>query len=164
MSGMHPGLATRPTEHVVAFYHSDDFVVEEVACFISAGLAANEHVIALATTRHRNAITARLDQSGSLTAVRPAPDSWSSSRQTRHSTRLPWTAKLASNQFRAMLAPLVKPGVKNSNYGELSRCSRNAETLTQRSQLSVSAMNSPIRRTFGFCAIPCGWCAAADGR
>ena len=43
---------------------SDDFVVEQVASFISEGLAANEHVIAIATTRHWNAITGRLDDSG----------------------------------------------------------------------------------------------------
>jgi KaiC/GvpD/RAD55 family RecA-like ATPase len=61
---MHPALLTRFTEHVVAFYHSDDFVVAQVASFISEGLAANEHVIAIATTHHWNAITARLDESG----------------------------------------------------------------------------------------------------
>ena len=61
---MRPVLASRPTEHVVAFYHSDDFVVEQVASFISEGLAANEHVIAIATALHWNAITARLDDSG----------------------------------------------------------------------------------------------------
>src|SRR5690349_21301643 len=61
---MHPVLLTRPTEHIVTFYHSDDFVVEQVAAFISEGLAANEHVIAIATTRHWNAITDRLAASG----------------------------------------------------------------------------------------------------
>ena len=61
---MHPVLLTRPTEHIVAFYRSDDFVVEQVASFISEGLAANEHVIAIATTAHWNAITGRLDESG----------------------------------------------------------------------------------------------------
>jgi hypothetical protein len=48
----------------VTFYRSDDFVVEQVASFISDGLAANEHVIAIATTRHWNAVTGRLEESG----------------------------------------------------------------------------------------------------
>ena len=42
------GLPTK-SEHVVAFYRSDDFVVEQVASFITEGLAANEHVIAIAS-------------------------------------------------------------------------------------------------------------------
>ena len=60
---MHP-VVTGSTEHIVAFYHSDDFVIAQVASFISEGLAANEHVIAIATTRHWDAIMARLDESG----------------------------------------------------------------------------------------------------
>jgi hypothetical protein len=83
---MHPVSLARPTEHIVTFYRSDDFVVEQLASFISEGLAANEHVIAIATTRHWNAITGRLEESGIAYAARPAPDSWSSSRRTR-----PWT-------------------------------------------------------------------------
>jgi KaiC/GvpD/RAD55 family RecA-like ATPase len=61
---MHPVSLARPTEHVVTFYHSDDYVVEQVASFISEGLAANEHVIVIATTHHWNAVTGRLEENG----------------------------------------------------------------------------------------------------
>ena len=73
---MHPVLLTRPTEHVVAFYRSDDFVVEQVASFISEGLAANEHVIAIATTLTGTRSLPASRRAESTTAVRPAPDSW----------------------------------------------------------------------------------------
>jgi hypothetical protein len=60
---MRPALLTRPTEHIVAFYRSDDFIVGQVASFISEGLAGNEHVIAIATAVRLETLWNQLAQS-----------------------------------------------------------------------------------------------------
>jgi hypothetical protein len=73
---MHPVLLARPTEHIVAFYRSDDFVVEQIASFISEGLAANERVIAIPTTITGTPSLPASMRAVSTTAVRPAPDGW----------------------------------------------------------------------------------------
>ena len=116
---MHPVLLARPTEHVVAFYHSDDFVVEQVASFISEGLAANEHVIAIATTPHWNAITARLDESGIAYGRATSAGQLILIEADEALDAVTVDGKVSVDRFRAMLAPLVKPGTKTRIYGEL---------------------------------------------
>ena len=116
---MRPVLASRPTEHVVAFYHSDDFVVEQVASFISEGLAANEHVIAIATALHWNAITARLDDSGIAYGRATSAGQLILIEADEALDAVTVDGKVSVERFRAMLAPLVKPGARTRIYGEL---------------------------------------------
>ena len=116
---MRPVLASRPTEHVVAFYHSDDFVVEQVASFISEGLAANEHVIAIATALHWNAITARLDESGIAYGRATSAGQLVLIEADEALDAVTVDGKVSVERFRAMLAPLVKPGARTRIYGEL---------------------------------------------
>ena len=116
---MHPVLLTRPTEHIVAFYRSDDFVVEQVASFISEGLAANEHVIAIATTPHWNAITARLDESGIAYGRATSAGQLVLIEADEALDAVTVDGEVSVDGFRAMLAPLVKHGKKTRIYGEL---------------------------------------------
>jgi hypothetical protein len=114
-----PALASRPTEHVVAFYHSEGFVVEQVALFISEGLAANEHVIAIATATHWNAITARLDDSGIAYGRATSAGQLILIEADEALDAVTVDGNVGIERFRAMLAPLVKPSSKTRVYGEL---------------------------------------------
>ena len=116
---MHPVSLSRPTEHIVAFYRSDDFVVEQVASFISEGLAANEHVIAIATTHHWNAITARLDESGIDYGRATSAGQLVLIEAEEALDAVTVNGKVSVERFGAMLAPLVKPGTRTRIYGEL---------------------------------------------
>ena len=116
---MRPVLASRPTEHVVAFYHSDDFVVERVASFISEGLAANEHVIAIATTHHWNAITARLDESGIDYGRATSAGQLVLIEAEEALDAVTVNGTVSVERFGAMLDPLVKPDTRTRVYGEL---------------------------------------------
>ncbi|HET9395670.1 MAG TPA: MEDS domain-containing protein [Nitrospiraceae bacterium] len=116
---MHPVLLARPTEHIAAFYRSDDFVVEQVASFISEGLAANEHVIAVATIRHWNAITGRLEESGIAYGRATSAGQLVFVEAVEALDAVTVDGEVSVDRFRAMLAPLVKPGTRTRIYGEL---------------------------------------------
>ena len=116
---MHPGFLARPTEHFVAFYRSDDFVVEQVASFISEGLAANEHVIAIATTHHWNAISARLDESGIAYGRAVSAGQLVLIEAEEALDAVMVDGKVSVERFGTMLAPLVKPDTRTRIYGEL---------------------------------------------
>jgi hypothetical protein len=116
---MHPVLRARPTEHIVAFYQSDDSIVERVASFISEGLAANEHVIAIATTRHWNAITGRLDETGIAYGRATSAGQLVLIEADEALDTVTVSGEVSVDRFRAMLAPLVKRGTKTRIYGEL---------------------------------------------
>ena len=116
---MRPVLLARPTEHIVAFYRSDDFVVEQVALFISEGLAANEHVIAIATTRHWNAITARLDESGIAYGRATSAGQLVLIEADELLDTVAADGKVSVEKFGATLAPLIKPDRRTRIYGEL---------------------------------------------
>jgi signal transduction histidine kinase len=53
---------TQPAQanHIVQFYEDDGFLVENVAHFLGAGLAAGEPTVVIATEAHRRAFTQRL--------------------------------------------------------------------------------------------------------
>jgi hypothetical protein len=116
---MHPASLARPTEHVVTFYRSDDVVVEQVASFISDGLAANEHVIAIATTRHWNAITGRLEESGIAYGRATGSGQLVFVEADEALEAITVDGEVSVDRFQAMLAPLVKPGTRTRIYGEL---------------------------------------------
>jgi hypothetical protein len=116
---MHPVSLARPTEHIVTFYRSDDFVVEQVASFISEGLAANEHVIAIATTRHWNAITGRLEESGIAYGRATSAGQLVFAEADEALDAVSVDGEVSVDRFRAMLAPLLKPATRTQIYGEL---------------------------------------------
>lgn len=124
--------STRP-EHVVAFYESDDFVVEQVANFISEGLAANEYVVAIATLQHWNAVTARLNErcvaygraAGAGQLVLIEADEMLDAVTADG-------GGVSVDRIRAMLQPLIKAGVKTRIYGEL------VSLLAQRGDLDAA--------------------------
>lgn len=57
-----PSESSRRAAHAVAFCQTDRFLVNRVASFLDAGLAAGEHVIVLATPRHWNSISSHLEE------------------------------------------------------------------------------------------------------
>jgi hypothetical protein len=116
---MHSALLARPAEHIVAFYQSDDFVVEQVASFISEGLAGNEHLIAIATTHHWNAITARLDESGIAYDRATAAGQLVWIEANEGLDALTVDGRVGVERFGAMLARLIKPDTRTRIYGEL---------------------------------------------
>src|SRR5687768_2169251 len=116
---MHPVLLARPTEHIVAFYRSDDFVVEQVASFISEGLAANEHVIAIATAHHWNAITARLDESGIAYGRAASAGQLVLIEAEEALDAVTVDGQVSVDGFQAMLGPLITGGTRTRIYGEL---------------------------------------------
>ncbi len=116
---MHPASLAPPTEHIVTFYRSDDFVIEQAASFISDGLAANEHVIAIATTRHWNAITGRLEESGIAYGRATGAGQLVFVEADEALDAVTVDGDVSVDRFRAMLGPLVKPGRRTRIYGEL---------------------------------------------
>jgi hypothetical protein len=116
---MHPVSLARPTEHIVTFYRSDDFVVEQVASFIREGLAANEHVIAIATTRHWNAIAGRLEESGIAYGRAAGAAQLVFVEADEALDAVTVDGEVSVDRLRAMLAPLVKRGTRTRIYGEL---------------------------------------------
>lgn len=50
--------------HAVQFYEDEAFLIESVYAFVSSGLRAGDQVLAIATTAHLSAVTARLHESG----------------------------------------------------------------------------------------------------
>lgn len=60
------GLLDKPSagDHIVHFYEDDEFLLDTVAHFAAAGLAAGEPVLIVATEPHRAAFTGRLRRNG----------------------------------------------------------------------------------------------------
>jgi PAS domain S-box-containing protein len=61
------GLLESPStgDHVVQFYEDDEFLIDAVAHFVAAGLAAGEPALIVATEPHRDAFVQRLRRNGS---------------------------------------------------------------------------------------------------
>lgn len=59
-----PGENAGHHHHSVQFYESDEFLIDSVAAYLSAGLAAGEAVILIATPERRQALAQRLTQDG----------------------------------------------------------------------------------------------------
>src|SRR5216683_2653541 len=61
------GLLESPStgDHVVQFYEDDEFLIDAVAHFVAAGLAAGEPALIVATELHRDAFVQRLRRNGS---------------------------------------------------------------------------------------------------
>jgi hypothetical protein len=116
---MHPVLLARPTEHIVAFYRSNDFVAEQVASFISEGLAASEHVIVISTHRHWTAVTARLEEGGITYGRATSAGQLVMIEADEALDAVSVDGEVSVDRFRAMLAPLVKRGMKTRIYGDL---------------------------------------------
>jgi PAS domain S-box-containing protein len=59
-------LLDRPaaSDHIVQFYEDEEFLIGAVAHFVSAGLAAREPVVIVATESHRDALADRLHRNG----------------------------------------------------------------------------------------------------
>jgi phosphoserine phosphatase RsbU/P len=60
------GLLDKPSagDHIVHFYEDDEFLLDAVAHFTAAGLAAGEPVLIVATQPHRSAFAQRLRRNG----------------------------------------------------------------------------------------------------
>jgi phosphoserine phosphatase RsbU/P len=65
-TGWSKGLLEAPSagDHIVHFYEDDEFLLDAVAHFAGAGLAAGEPVLIVATEQHRAAFTERLSRNG----------------------------------------------------------------------------------------------------
>jgi hypothetical protein len=109
----------RQPEHVATFYRADDLIVERVASFVIEGLAARERVIVIATAPHWNAIAARVDDKG-VPNGRGAADSrlvFIEADELLDAVTTDDGVDVAA--FKAMLVPLLEPGLKTRIYGEL---------------------------------------------
>ncbi|HEY8309728.1 MAG TPA: ATP-binding protein [Gemmatimonadaceae bacterium] len=63
-----PNYARASVNHTVQFYDTDDFLESGVAAHLAAGLAANEHIVVIATDAHRTAFLRSLKSNGVDTA------------------------------------------------------------------------------------------------
>jgi hypothetical protein len=116
---MQPLLLARPTEHVVAFYQSDDFVVGQVASFVSEGLIANERVVVMATARHWNAITLRLEENGIASGRAASAGQLVVMDADEMVEAITVNGAVSVDAFRAMLAPVLDHEGRTRVYGEL---------------------------------------------
>lgn len=150
--------STAGPEHVVTFYQSDDFVVEQVAAFISAGLAANEYVVAIATLRHWNAITALLDEAGVTYGRAAGAGQLVLIEADEMLAAVTADGGVSVDRFRAMVLPLTRTGVKTRIYGEL--VSLLAERGDLDSAIAIERLGHELAHTLQI-EVLCGY--RADG-
>jgi hypothetical protein len=151
----------RPQEHVAALFHSDDFIVERIASFIAEGLTRGEHVLALCTIEHWNAIARRLDSQGVAYGHATSDGRLVFLDADELLATITHDGRVSVDRFRDLLGQLLRPGAKTRVYGEV------VSLLAQRGDLDgaihVESLGQQLARTRPV-AILCGYdvnrCAA----
>jgi hypothetical protein len=116
---MMPPALERFAEHVVALYHSDDFVEGRVASFIAEGLTLGERVVVLCTKSHWSAVASRLE-SGAVDLARAASDRrlvFIDAEEVLD--RIADRGTVPADTLNDILRPLMTPTTKTRVYGEL---------------------------------------------
>jgi len=147
------------SEHVAAFFRTDDFLRGRVAAFAAEGLAAGEQVILLATHEHAEIVTARLDETG--LSVRRAVDEnrllLLDANQVLDGITMDGVTSV--NGFRAALGRFIEPAVRQRVYGEL------VSLLVQRGEVAAALEIERLGHELAHArnvAVLCGYDGGAD--
>jgi PAS domain S-box-containing protein len=112
-------------DHVVQFYEDDEFLVDAVAHFVAAGLAADEPIVIVATEPHREAFVQRLRRNGSDVDVAVASGQMIMLDAKQTLLRFMVDDEPDWNRFRATIAPALercrgtRSGARVRVFGEM---------------------------------------------
>lgn|GEM_PF-1485239 len=110
---------SRTAHHVAGFYHTDGFLANRVAAFITEGLTGGEQVIVMATASHWAAISARLAETGLAFRRAVAERQLLRLDAAELLDGLTVDGRVSVDGFRAALARLLVPSTRQRIYGEL---------------------------------------------
>ena len=146
-----PGAAS---EHVVSFYLNAACIVDQITAFIREGLADGERVIALATSSHWDAVSARLEQTG-VDHVRATAEGRLILVDAEDALeRITMDGEIQVAMFREMVAPLLSPHRKTRIYGEV--VSLLAERGNVEDAMALEALGHELTGALGV-RILCGY-------
>jgi hypothetical protein len=151
--------APQPSVHVAGFYQTDSFLADRVTSFIIEGLTAGEQVIVLATVSHWTAISARLNERGVDFRRAVTEGRLLLLDATEVLDGLTVDGRVSVEGFRAALARLIAPGVKQRIYGEL--VSLLAERGDLDTAIAIESLGHDLAHTLRV-PVWCGYHAAGD--
>jgi len=147
-------LAGRSSDHLVAFYRNDDFLVERVASFVSEGIASGDQVIVMATLAHWNAVATRLEKNN-ISYGRAVADRrlvLLDAEEVLQSISVEGRASI--DGFSAPLQSLIRKGTPQRICGELA--SLLAERGDLETAIAIEPLGHELAHTYGI-PVLCGY-------
>ncbi len=116
---MNPPPSAQVAAHVVGFYVTDEYLIDQISAFVEEGLVRGQHVLALATNPHWTLVAARLDERGVPHGRAAQQGRLIVADAQAVLDEITVDGVVDVGRFREMLAPLIKGTQPTRIYGEV---------------------------------------------